>query len=255
MWTCKRCGTENSTGVCQRCGYQRPDRRERPLDDGDVEELVGRWYDYDEPDDEELAPERSRMPVKYIIGCIVAGLICVVAIVACVYLLFGNPFGPREGGQQAILADTPTVSALPSETPTIEPTASPAPTPEATASPLATPSPSLTPSPTATPSATPASTKEADWLEALVLEGRERNYTRSELKNMSEYQLMILRNGMFALSGKRFSRNQKVIDFFSACDWYEPKYSEDADAQAKMNDYQKSNLNLIIEVEKDKGYR
>lgn len=252
MWTCKRCGTENSTRVCKRCGYQYPERREKPLDASEAEEMVGRWYDFDDPGDEaDAAAQERRMPVKYIIGCILAGLICIVAIVACVYLLFGNPFTPREDNQQAALVETPTIS--PSDTPTPEPTATPSATP--TVTPLETPSPSATPSPTATPSATPASTTEAAWLEALVLEGRDRKYTKNELKDMSEYQLMILRNGMFALSGKRFSRNQKVIDFFSACDWYEPKYSADADVQAKMNDNQKANLNLIIEVEKDKGYR
>jgi hypothetical protein len=219
--------------------------------------MVGSWYDFDDPGDEEAPAEKSRMSVKYIIGCIVAGLVCVVAIVACVYLLFGNPFAPPEGSPQANLVETPTVSpgAVPTEEPTASPSAEPSPTPAVTASPEVTISPSATPKPTATPRATPTAAPDAAALEALVLEGRERKYTRDELKNMSEYQLMILRNGMFALSGKRFSRNQKVIDFFSACDWYEPKYSADADVTAKMNDYQKANLNLIIEIEKDKGYR
>ncbi|MDO4573026.1 MAG: YARHG domain-containing protein [Clostridia bacterium] len=88
-----------------------------------------------------------------------------------------------------------------------------------------------------------------------MLEGGERYYRQSELEDMSEYQLSILRNGMFALSGKRFSRNQAVIDFFEGCDWYTARYDEDEEVRERMNEYQQANLELIIQTEKDKGYR
>lgn len=97
--------------------------------------------------------------------------------------------------------------------------------------------------------------ERTDSLEQLVLEGATRRYSRSELTDKSEYELSILRNGMFAISGKRFSKNREVIDYFNACSWYEPRYDSDSDARARMNDYQLDNLDLIISVERDKGYR
>lgn len=82
-------------------------------------------------------------------------------------------------------------------------------------------------------------------LEKLVLEGNQRYYTEDDLADKSDYELSILRNGMFALSGKQFVKNQEVKKFFEACDWYSPDTTDDDVVRGRFNDYQIQNLELI----------
>ena len=92
--------------------------------------------------------------------------------------------------------------------------------------------------------------QEVSFLESLILDGEKRIYTDEELINRSDYELMILRNGMYALSGKIFTKNQEVIDFFKNCTWYMPDEEDEDIVYDRMNDYQKGNLDKIIQVEK-----
>lgn len=125
--------------------------------------------------------------------------------------------------------------------PTVAPTAVPTPTPTAT--------------PTPTPTAKPTHTALTDAeLEALVLEGKERDYSRSELKDLSRRELYILRNGMYAQSGLSF-RKDDLKTFFKGCDWYKPNTSDDEKVYKRFNSHQKENVETIIEIEKEKGYR
>ncbi|MGI6153784.1 MAG: DUF5050 domain-containing protein [Christensenellaceae bacterium] len=103
-----------------------------------------------------------------------------------------------------------------------------------------------------TPTPHPQPTTE---LGELVFQGKERNYTRDELLNKSKYDLSILRNGMFALSGKEFVKNMEVKAFFEGCSWYAPDTSDDDVILSRFNNYQKSNIDLISEVEKELGYK
>ncbi len=294
MWICHRCGTQNDTRFCSLCGAKQPDganaeggarvsfdgaetdenssqcprcgcsvaggllfcpecglriRKPEPADNMSL-------YDGETTEED----EERRMPLKYLIGCILAGLVCVASILICAFLIFGDDSRDDGGNQDATNTAGPAQTAspaLPAETigpaPTETPTATASPTPVSTPVMTLTPTPTLTPTLTPTPAET--ASDEAAWLEAMILEGDDRYYDRDELTGMTKYQLMIMRNGMFALSGKRFSRNQQVIDFFNACDWYTPLYDSDSEVRDHMNAYQKSNLSLIIEVETDKGYR
>ncbi|MCL2670698.1 MAG: zinc ribbon domain-containing protein [Clostridiales bacterium] len=101
----------------------------------------------------------------------------------------------------------------------------------------------------------PATPEPVNELEQLVLEGENRLYTREELIGKSAYELSILRNGMFALSGKIFSRNKEVKAFFEACDWYTPYSEDDGKVRAKFNTFQKANVDLILALERELGYR
>lgn len=94
-------------------------------------------------------------------------------------------------------------------------------------------------------------------LEEWVLEGKSRYYTHDELKKASKYELSILRNGMYALSGKKFTTNTEVKDFFEnqTSGWYSPNTTDEDVAKSRMNDYQYQNLQLIIKAEKELGYR
>lgn len=87
-------------------------------------------------------------------------------------------------------------------------------------------------------------------LEQMVLDGNQRYYTKEELIICSDYELSILRNGLYALSGKRFTQNQEVINFFNNCDWYKPDTTDDGTVKSRWNNYQRSNLETIVRWEK-----
>ena len=88
-------------------------------------------------------------------------------------------------------------------------------------------------------------------LEELVLEGNQRYYTKDDLKDKTEYELSILRNGLYALSGKIFVKNQEVKDFFENCTWYKGDTEDDSIVKSRFNQYQEANLKMILEVEKN----
>lgn len=87
-------------------------------------------------------------------------------------------------------------------------------------------------------------------LEAMVLQGASRYYTDEELAICSQYELSILRNGLYALSGKRFTQNGAAISFFGGCSWYRPDTTSDSVVKGRWNKYQRVNLNTIVKYER-----
>ena len=100
----------------------------------------------------------------------------------------------------------------------------------------------------------PANEDEAYYQEIdnLIFQGEYRYYSYSELADKSEWELCIIRNGMFALSGKIFTGNVWCIDYFPSRSWYTPVKSNVRD---EMNDYQKENVRLITRIEEEYGWR
>lgn len=94
--------------------------------------------------------------------------------------------------------------------------------------------------------------KNASELEKIILEGNKRYYTEGEIQNKSSYELSLLRNGLFALSGKTFVENQEVKAFFENCDWYSPDTEDSNIVKSRFNEYQNANLDLIISIENEK---
>lgn len=92
-------------------------------------------------------------------------------------------------------------------------------------------------------------------LEFWVIAGSGRYYTREELEQASEFELSVLRNGMYALSGKIFTLNHQVRDYFSQFEWYLPDTEDDEIVRSRMNDYQIQNIIRVLEMEREKGYQ
>ncbi len=97
--------------------------------------------------------------------------------------------------------------------------------------------------------------KDNGALEALVLAGKERYFKDEELKGRTKYELSILRNGMYAMSGLEFKKNRELKDFFNGCDWYKPDTTDANAVFKRMNKYQTANVNKIVKLEKELGYR
>ncbi|MDL2289443.1 YARHG domain-containing protein [Clostridia bacterium OttesenSCG-928-F22] len=105
------------------------------------------------------------------------------------------------------------------------------------------------PIPTLTPEPIYPSNGTNTPLNELILEGDKRYYTDNELYSLELAELRILRNGMYALSGKIFESND-LLDYFIEFSWYQP---EQSDVYDRLNEYQKGNITKIQQIEKEKG--
>ena len=93
-----------------------------------------------------------------------------------------------------------------------------------------------------------------DALETLILDGASRYYTRTDITSLSEDEMRVVRNGLYALSGRIF-KSPDLRDFFTSKDWYTPLYTTDRATKPHFNKYQDANLDLVVKIEKEYGYR
>ncbi|MEY8460737.1 YARHG domain-containing protein [Eggerthellaceae bacterium 24-137] len=78
-------------------------------------------------------------------------------------------------------------------------------------------------------------------------------YTREELEGLSDWELYIARNEIFARRGRQFS-NADLIDYFEARPWYNGEYEPaDFDSWFTPNEFEKANTDLILEVERGRN--
>ncbi len=97
----------------------------------------------------------------------------------------------------------------------------------------------------------PQPTEEPVSLENFILEGRNREYAYAELDAYSQEEIALVRNGMYALSGKIFNK-QENSDYFSECSWYSPVAKN---VDSLLNDNQRANIKLCVQYEKDHGWK
>lgn len=264
---CKECGMDFRPGdeVCEFCGAPAPIRKKRIHRVAPQTESAERsaFSGVQQPAvaartaalqrEEEVLRRQKRSDVLF--GVLVTFLVLLVLLCGslCYLLLTRGPDAATWFSKHAAPTAAPTAVLTPVPTPTtVLPT--PEPTPELTATPEPTATP--TPTPTLTPTPKPTTAAEAHAaLETLVLEGIERNYTKQELQKYSKYELSVLRNGMYAYSGLIFDSNGQVRQFFEDCDWYDPDTKNSNTVYKRFNTHQTANVNTIVEVEKEKGYR
>lgn len=77
-----------------------------------------------------------------------------------------------------------------------------------------------------------------------------RYYSKSELEQLSLWELYLARNEIFARHGRGF-KNQDLVDYFSTRHWYVERYSpEEFDAMpTPLNDYEQKNTQAMLEIE------
>ena len=64
----------------------------------------------------------------------------------------------------------------------------------------------------------------------------------------------LARNEIYARHGRKF-QDEAVQKYFEGCSWYEGLIEPDQFEEALLNEYEISNRDLIVEYEKEKGYR
>lgn len=80
-----------------------------------------------------------------------------------------------------------------------------------------------------------------------------RRYSRSELEQLSLWELYLARNEIFARHGRGF-KNQDLTDYFASRAWYDLRYTpEEFDAlPMQLSDIEQDNANLMLEIEKER---
>lgn len=82
-----------------------------------------------------------------------------------------------------------------------------------------------------------------------------RLYTVDELSGMSNWQLYLARNEIYARHGRQFS-NADLQGYFADQPWYDPSVPAaefDAHSSEILNDFEKRNAETILSIEKERG--
>ncbi len=93
---------------------------------------------------------------------------------------------------------------------------------------------------------------ETTPLSDFICELNTRLIEKEELKAFTRDELDFIRNGVFALSGKKF-KTLKYQNYFDNQPWYTGKYSPSVNVQKYFNAYQKTNLETILAYVKTLG--
>lgn len=86
--------------------------------------------------------------------------------------------------------------------------------------------------------------------EEKIFESDTRYYTADEIKSLSKDILSIFRNEIYARHGKVFN-DSELNNFFQQFTWY----TADEFIDTELNEYEITNLDTVVQVEKELGYR
>lgn len=88
-----------------------------------------------------------------------------------------------------------------------------------------------------------------------ILEGSDSGYlVKSDLFGMTKEECRLARNEIYARHGRIFE-DEKLREYFEACEWYYPSIQPDDFKESMLNKYEVANRDLIIEYEEEQGYR
>lgn len=87
----------------------------------------------------------------------------------------------------------------------------------------------------------------------ILPESASRYYTADDLSQLSDYELYLARNEIYARRGREFN-NLDLQDYFSWFSWYDPRYTpEEFDSSVTLNQYEQANAELIQQIEQERG--
>ena len=87
----------------------------------------------------------------------------------------------------------------------------------------------------------------------VLADSSSRYYSKSELEDLSLWELYLARNEIFARYGRGF-KNRDLTEYFATRSWYQQRYTpEEFEAMpSPLNDYEMKNTELMLEIEKSK---
>ncbi len=205
--------------------------------------------------EEEWAKEEKKDKITFVIlGVVIVALIVVIFFVVRSLISNDSDKDTVDDNQQiqtdvTVAPDTPEPTNTPTpteETPTpTEEAETPTPTAEATPTIKVTPQ-AVTPAPTVTPSAGQSATASDDYI---IADSSTRYLSESDLSSLTEWEIRIARNEIFARHGRKFT-TQELQDYFDGKDWYKGTVAADKFDTDVLNAIEKANLQLIVEYEK-----
>ena len=88
-----------------------------------------------------------------------------------------------------------------------------------------------------------------------ILEGSDSRYIlKSELQGFTAEQCRLARNEIYARHGRKFD-DESLQNYFNLKNWYIPTVASDEFEESMLNSYELANRDLIVEYEKECGYR
>lgn len=72
----------------------------------------------------------------------------------------------------------------------------------------------------------------------------------SELKKLSEKEILLALNELYARRGYLFQKNSFLVNYFNSCKWYKGKYKSQAVVEKKFNKYERRNRDILVAYEK-----
>ena len=90
--------------------------------------------------------------------------------------------------------------------------------------------------------------------EYVLPESDSRYYTYDELSGLSQQELLLARNEIYARHGWIFE-NEQLKAHFESCSWYEGTVESYNFDSSVLNDYEIANKDLILKYESDMGYK
>lgn len=81
-----------------------------------------------------------------------------------------------------------------------------------------------------------------------------RYYARAELEPLSDWDLYIARNEIYARHGRGF-KNEDLRSYFASCSWYVERYTPEAfeAMPSPLNDVEKKNADLMLAIETERN--
>lgn len=78
--------------------------------------------------------------------------------------------------------------------------------------------------------------------------------TKDDLAGLTQEECRLARNEIYARHGRRFD-DAGLQAYFDSCEWYEGTVAAEDFDTSVLNQYEIANRDLIIEYEKEQGYR
>lgn len=83
-------------------------------------------------------------------------------------------------------------------------------------------------------------------------ESSSRTYSNAELEEMSDYELYLARNEIFARHGRIF-KNSDLQEYFGSKSWYDPRYTPEEFSESMLNANEKANIERMTKIEQDRN--
>ncbi len=99
--------------------------------------------------------------------------------------------------------------------------------------------------------------EETNLSEYIIPDSNSRYLTENDLEGLSQDEVCLARNEIFARYGRKF-RTDWIRDYFLSTSWYEEQYEPDefdAISNDIFNEYEKENIRIIVAYEAKMGYQ